>query len=223
MPARRRPTRWLAPLAIVAVAATGYGIARSAGRSSDDSDDRPRTTASPRSRRPTTDADGARARPRRTYIVQSRRHAVGDLARARASPSSASQQLNPDLDAQALQPGQQLKLPPVTTRPLALAARAAARCAAARLAGALAPGAPRAAAAPSISAPRGDPRPAVDRRRRLRARRATQRRPIASTTKLMTALLTLERAAPVDDVITAAPYAAAPAESVAGPARRASA
>jgi D-alanyl-D-alanine carboxypeptidase (penicillin-binding protein 5/6) len=47
------------------------------------------------------------------------------------------------------------------------------------------------------------------------ARNANERRPIASTTKLMTALLALERL-PLDDVLTATPYAAAPAESVAG-------
>src|SRR5262249_33338301 len=46
-------------------------------------------------------------------------------------------------------------------------------------------------------------------------RRATQHRAIASTTKLMTALLTLERRR-LSDKITVAPYAAAPAESVAG-------
>ena len=46
-------------------------------------------------------------------------------------------------------------------------------------------------------------------------RRATQERPIASTTKLMTALLTLERA-DLDDTVTAVPYAAGPAESVIG-------
>src|SRR4051794_158882 len=47
------------------------------------------------------------------------------------------------------------------------------------------------------------------------ARSAERHRPIASTTKLMTALLTLERAN-LDDVVPAAPYRAAPAESVAG-------
>lgn len=44
-------------------------------------------------------------------------------------------------------------------------------------------------------------------------RGADDRRPIASTTKLMTALLTLESAA-LDDVLTVAPYTPAPAESV---------
>ncbi len=46
-------------------------------------------------------------------------------------------------------------------------------------------------------------------------RQATQRRPIASTTKLMTALVTLEHA-DLDDVVTAARYPASPAESLMG-------
>lgn len=47
------------------------------------------------------------------------------------------------------------------------------------------------------------------------ARHATMRRPIASTTKLMTALLTLERAR-LTDVFTAAPYSPSAAESLMG-------
>jgi D-alanyl-D-alanine carboxypeptidase (penicillin-binding protein 5/6) len=47
------------------------------------------------------------------------------------------------------------------------------------------------------------------------ARNASERRPIASTTKMMTALLSVEGAA-LDDVLTAAPYAAGPAETVIG-------
>src|SRR4051794_21329591 len=47
------------------------------------------------------------------------------------------------------------------------------------------------------------------------ARSPDARRPIASTTKLMTALLTLERTN-LDDVVPAAPYHPLPAESVAG-------
>ncbi len=47
------------------------------------------------------------------------------------------------------------------------------------------------------------------------ARRATARRPIASTTKLMTALLTLERTS-LHDVFSAAPYHPLAAESVMG-------
>ncbi len=47
------------------------------------------------------------------------------------------------------------------------------------------------------------------------SRDAHDRRPIASTTKLMTALITLDRAS-LDDVMTTVPYHGAPAESVAG-------
>lgn len=46
-------------------------------------------------------------------------------------------------------------------------------------------------------------------------RNAHQRRPIASTTKLMTALVTLEHAS-LDDVMTTVPYHGLPAESLAG-------
>ena len=46
-------------------------------------------------------------------------------------------------------------------------------------------------------------------------RRADEPRPIASTTKLMTALVALETA-PLDDVLTAVPYDPAPAESLVG-------
>ena len=49
----------------------------------------------------------------------------------------------------------------------------------------------------------------------LRQGRRARQRPIASTTKLMTALLTLERA-DLDDVFTAAPYSASPVESKIG-------
>ena len=47
------------------------------------------------------------------------------------------------------------------------------------------------------------------------SRRADTRRPIASTTKLMTALLALERLS-LDDVLVQVRYRAGPAESVAG-------
>jgi D-alanyl-D-alanine carboxypeptidase (penicillin-binding protein 5/6) len=47
------------------------------------------------------------------------------------------------------------------------------------------------------------------------AKDADERRPIASTTKLMTALLALERLS-LDDVLVQVPYRGAPAESIAG-------
>ena len=108
MPARRRPTRWLAPLAIVAVAATGYGIARSASRSSGDGDEPTRTADKP-AVKTTTTAPAAREPARRTYVVRS-----GDTLSAISLDTGVSverlQALNPDVDVQALQPGQRLKL-----------------------------------------------------------------------------------------------------------------
>lgn len=79
----------------------------------------------------------------------------------------------------------------------------------------LAAGTPAAhGAAPSVSAPAAVViQPATGDV--VYQRRATQRRSIASTTKLMTALLALERR-PLSQKITAAAYRAAPAESVAG-------
>lgn len=92
--------------------------------------------------------------------------------------------------------------------------RRATRAAAAGLAAAAVLAAPAPAAPPELSAraailveeSSGDV---------LYARNPDARREIASTTKLMTVLLTLERAG-LGDVLTAAPYRAAPAESVLG-------
>src|SRR3954471_5833675 len=66
--------------------------------------------------------------------------------------------------------------------------------------------APRAASAILVQPETGDV---------VYAKNADKQRPIASTTKLMTALLTLERSS-LDDVVPAAPYHPLPAESVAG-------
>jgi len=74
--------------------------------------------------------------------------------------------------------------------------------------------APAAARQPDLSAPSAilvQP----DTKDVVVARRARERRPIASTTKLMTALVTLERA-DLDDVVTAVPYDASPVESLMG-------
>jgi D-alanyl-D-alanine carboxypeptidase (penicillin-binding protein 5/6) len=87
----------------------------------------------------------------------------------------------------------------------------------AALAAALVVGAPAAAAAEAPPATSGDAALVVDARTGdpLYAKHAGAPRPIASTTKLMTALLTLERAH-LDDVFTAAPYSASPVESKIG-------
>jgi D-alanyl-D-alanine carboxypeptidase (penicillin-binding protein 5/6) len=87
----------------------------------------------------------------------------------------------------------------------------------AALAAALLVGAPAASAAEPPPSTSGDAAVVVDARTgdQLYAKHAGEPRPIASATKLMTALLTLERAH-LDDIFTAAPYSASPVESKIG-------
>jgi len=84
----------------------------------------------------------------------------------------------------------------------------------AAVAAALLVGAPAAAGAESPPSTSGAAAVVVDARTgdELHAKRAGEERPIASATKLMTALLTLERA-DLRDVFPAAPYSASPVES----------
>jgi D-alanyl-D-alanine carboxypeptidase (penicillin-binding protein 5/6) len=81
----------------------------------------------------------------------------------------------------------------------------------------VAPGAARAAAAPATPHVRAPAAILVEPATGdiVFQRNARQRRAIASTTKLMTALVTLEHAS-LDDVMTTAPYHGLPAESIAG-------
>lgn len=75
------------------------------------------------------------------------------------------------------------------------------------------------AAAPAVAAPRLSARSAFlvqpDTRDVVYARREGARRPMASTTKMMTALVALDRFK-LSDTLTVAPYPATPGESVAG-------
>ncbi len=106
----RRPTRWLAPLAIVAVAVTGYGIARNATRGGNASGDgRPAATKTRVTTSETTREPASPEPTKRTYTVRG-----GDTLSAISLETGVSvgrlEELNPDLDVQALQPGQRLKL-----------------------------------------------------------------------------------------------------------------
>lgn len=103
----RRPSRWLAPVAIVAVAGVALAIARGGGGTGSD------TTTTRRSSdgKSKSGAPAAKRSKRRTYVVRS-----GDTLSAISIETGVSvsriQELNPDLDVQALQPGERLKLRP---------------------------------------------------------------------------------------------------------------
>jgi len=103
----RRPSRWLAPVAILAVAGVAIAIARGGGSSDGDST----TTRSSTKSTSTTTEKAAKKTTKRTYVVRS-----GDTLSAisieTGVPVSRLQELNPDLDVQALQPGARLKLRP---------------------------------------------------------------------------------------------------------------
>ena len=108
---RRPPSRWLAPLAIAAVAAAGYGVVTSnrggtaSGGPSGDTGGGSRTTRRSTSRT-TRGATGSR-----TYTVKSG-DTLSSISLATGVTLSRLNQLNPRLDAQALQPGQRITLRP---------------------------------------------------------------------------------------------------------------
>ena len=111
MTVSRRPTRWLAPIAIVAVAVTGYGIARSAMGDDDEPAAKPSTTRSEASRPTQTAAqqpDAPATGPAR-YTVRAG-DTLSSISLETGVPVAVLQELNPDVDVQALQPGQRLKL-----------------------------------------------------------------------------------------------------------------
>lgn len=103
MAPRRSPSRWLAPLSIIVVAAIALSILNSDGSAGDGdgrSSGRPGTTTTTQSK----------PKPRRrSYVVRS-----GDTLSSISIETGVSvarlESLNPDLDVQALQPGQKLKL-----------------------------------------------------------------------------------------------------------------
>lgn len=109
--ARRSPSRWLAPVAIIVVGAAAYGILKSG------TDDKGGSGASSRPASQRTSGQGTSATGtapstvtvRKTYVVRS-----GDTLSSISLDTGVSvaklQSLNPNVDVQALQPGQRLKL-----------------------------------------------------------------------------------------------------------------
>lgn len=108
--ARRSPARWLAPIAIVAVGAAAYGIVKSGSGDGSPA----RSTARPSSQRPadgrTGETTATDAQPaRRSYVVRSG-DTLSSISLETGVAVARLQELNPDIDVQALQPGQRLRL-----------------------------------------------------------------------------------------------------------------
>ena len=108
--ARRPPSRWLAPLAIVAVGVTAYGILKSGADDTSPSRSSPKPASQrPSDRSPAGDTTTTAAPTARTYVVRS-----GDTLSSISLETGVSvarlQSLNPDIDVQALQSGQRLNL-----------------------------------------------------------------------------------------------------------------
>src|SRR4051794_24586491 len=107
--ARRSPVRFLAPLALLAVAVAFYMVVSSGlGGQADGgstSTARPTATAKPASK-----SSKSRKRRRRAYVVK-----PGDTPSQIAEKTGVTleqlEQANPDLDPQLLAPGERIKLP----------------------------------------------------------------------------------------------------------------
>ena len=114
----RPPSRWLAPLAIAVVAATGYGVVvsnRGSSGGGGPTAEKGGTRTTKRTGTRTTGADGATAATGatgpRSYVVRPG-DTLSSISLETSVPLSRLNQLNPRLDAQALQPGQRLTLRP---------------------------------------------------------------------------------------------------------------
>ena len=109
--ARRSPSRWLAPVAIVAVGAAAYGILKSGSDTGGDGSATSSRPAAQRTSGEATTGDGTTTTVtvRKTYLVRSG-DTLSSIALETGVPVARLQSLNPDVDVQALQPGQRLKL-----------------------------------------------------------------------------------------------------------------
>jgi LysM repeat protein len=107
--ARRSPARFLAPLAVVAVAVAFYGVLKH--NLSDSGSDKPPPAAQSTETKSKQAADrkSSSKRRRKTYVVK-----PGDTPSAIAEktgvPLAEIERLNPDLDPQLLAPGTKIKL-----------------------------------------------------------------------------------------------------------------
>lgn len=105
----RPASRWLAPLAIVAVGGAAYGILGSANRRGSGAKPASSRTASPQSKPAGGAATTTKTPTRRSYVVRSG-DTLSSISLETGVAVSRLQELNPGVDVQALQPGQRLKL-----------------------------------------------------------------------------------------------------------------
>jgi LysM repeat protein len=115
---RRPPSRWLAPLAIAAVAAAGYGVVHAnrsdstaAGPTGDGGGSRTKQPSVTKTTSVTVSKGATGATGARTYTVKSG-DTLSSISLETGVTLSRLNQLNPRLDAQTLQPGQRITLRP---------------------------------------------------------------------------------------------------------------
>jgi LysM repeat protein len=105
--ARRSPARYLAPLAVVAVAVAFYGVLKHNLSGPDKSP--PAAQRNGAETKQTSQRKSTQKRKRKTYVVK-----PGDTPSAIAEktgvPLAEIQRLNPELDPQLLAPGTKIKL-----------------------------------------------------------------------------------------------------------------
>jgi LysM repeat protein len=107
--ARRSPARYLAPLAVVAVAVAFYGVLKHNLSDSGSAQAPPPAQSGGAKTKQTAEGKSSSKRKRKTYVVK-----PGDTPSAIADktgvPLAEIERLNPDLDPQLLAPGTKIKL-----------------------------------------------------------------------------------------------------------------
>jgi LysM repeat protein len=110
---RRSPVRWLVPIALVACVVAVYSVVNATLLADDDGATTPASQTSTSKSRTTAKGKTTKSRSkrRRAYTVK-----AGDTLSSISAKTGVSlariQDLNPELDSQALQTGQRIKLSP---------------------------------------------------------------------------------------------------------------
>lgn len=106
---RRSPARFIAPLALLLFAAAVFAVVSGAGSSDDGKATKPAASAERKSEGKTTTTAAPKPRPKATYSVKAG-DTLGGIAEQTGVTVERLQELNPELDPQALVSGQKIKL-----------------------------------------------------------------------------------------------------------------